>query len=229
MRPPLPVPVGGITAVAITSIAGLTALLSLGAAVAAEPPPSVDAPDLAKGPYSAMRMTFKKTILKINVADIEVRFDKPTQARLAEIARAGGDAAALIPKLAEAAIAAPRAVVQMRMNREVSLDRWMGVVRDNVGEARKAGLISRELADQVSQGLPQWFQPLKERGYQKGDRIVYSMTPDGLRTVVVGQDGQTLLDRSDREKGLRQVVLASYFAPGSEFREPLIKSLLAGN
>ena len=103
------------------------------------------------------------------------------------------------------------------------------MVRDNVDQARKTGLVTRELADRVSQGLPHWFQPVKERGYKKGDRLLYSVLPDGVRTVVISSSGESLLDRSERDAGLRQVVLASYFAPGGEFRDPLIKSLFAGN
>jgi hypothetical protein len=38
-----------------------------------------------------------------------------------------------------------------------------------------------------------------------------------------------LIDRQDNEQGTRRVVLASYFASGSDFREPLVRSLLATN
>jgi hypothetical protein len=100
------------------------------------------------------------------------------------------------------------------------------VVRENLQQAKAAGLISGELVQQVSQGLPQWFAALKERGYEKGDRLIYEVTPDSLRTVVTSSSGQVFLDRTDREQGVRRVVLASYFSPGSEFREPLLRSLL---
>ena len=50
-------------------------------------------------------------------------------------------------------------------------------------------------------------------------------TPDTLRTVVISAGGQVLLDRSENDQGTRRVVLASYFAPGSELREPLLRSL----
>ena len=107
-------------------IAWISTMLVLGATLApanaADPPPSLDAPDLAKGPYSAMRMTLKKTFLKINVADIELRFDKASQARFGDIARAGGDAAAATPKIAEVALRAGCAVVQMRFNRDIPFD-----------------------------------------------------------------------------------------------------------
>ena len=67
---------------------------------------------------------------------------------------------------------------------------------------------------------------LAKRGYEKGDRLVYSITPEGLRTAVFSAGGQVLVDIQDRDPGVRKVVLASYFAPKSDFRGPLLKSLV---
>jgi hypothetical protein len=173
-----------------------------------------------------MRMTLQKTILKINVATLDVRFDKTAQGRFAQLARGKPYSGALAQQLAEVAIGAGHAVVQMRFMRDVSLDRWMGVVRENLDQARAAGLITAEIVQKVSQGLPQWFGALRERGYKKGDRLLYAVAPDSLRTVVVAADGPVLVDRMDRELGTRKVVLASYFAPGSDFRELLLRSLV---
>ena len=187
--------------------------------------PSLDSPELAQGPFAYMHMLLQKTILSINVATIEVRVDKPTQARIAGLARGQAYSDALAQQLANVAIGAERAVVQMRFKRDISLNRWMGVVRENLEQARKAGLINADLERQVGQGLPQWFSALKDRGYEKNDRLVYAVGPSSLRTVVISAGGQVLVDRADAEQGTRRVVLASYFAYGSEFREPLLRSL----
>jgi hypothetical protein len=197
----------------------------LGTTMANESLPSLDSPDLAQGQFAYMHMLLQKTILNINVATIEVRVDKPTQTRLAGIARGQQYSEALAQQLANVAIGAERAVVQMHFKRDIGLNRWIGVVRENLEQARKAGLINADLERQVGQGLPQWFAALKERGYEKNDRLVYAVAPDSLRTVVVSAGGQVLVDRTDREPGARRVVMASYFAYGSEFREPLLRSL----
>jgi hypothetical protein len=188
--------------------------------------PSLNSSELAQGPYSAMRMMLQKTILSIDVATIDVRVDKPTQTRLAGLARGQTYSDGLAQQLANVAIGAERAVVQMQFKRDISLKRWMGVVRENLEQARKAGLIQADLERQVSQGLPEWFAALRDRGYEKNDRLVYAVGPDSLRTYVMSASGQVLVDRTDREQGTRRVVLASYFAYGSEFREPLLRSLL---
>ncbi|HVV52392.1 MAG TPA: hypothetical protein VHO06_22185 [Polyangia bacterium] len=209
--------------------AGLAALLLAPApALTAGGLPSLDAPELARGPYSSMHMLLQKTVLKINVATVDVRFDRPTQSKLAELATGKPYSYALDAQLAQAAIGAARAVVQMQFVRDVPLNRWLGVVRDNLELAREAGLIGRDIEEKVSSGIPQWFAPLADRGYKKGDRLVYAVTPDTLRTVVLSASGQLLLDLSEHEAGARKVVLASYFAPKSDTRELLIRSLWEG-
>ena len=205
---------------------GLAAVLLAPALMAGGALPSLDAPELAQGPYSTMHMLLQKTVLKINVATIDVRVDKPTQSRFAELARDKGYSYELDAQLAATAIGAAHAAVQMQFVRDIPLNRWIGVVRDNMELAREAGLITRDIERKVSDGIPQWFAPLADRGYQKGDRLIYAVSPDTLRTVVVSAGGQLLLDLTEREQGARKVVLASYFAPKSDTREPLIRSLV---
>jgi hypothetical protein len=201
-------------------------LIAVAAAAAAAPAvPSLDGPDLAKGPYSSMHMLLQKTILKVNVATIDVRVDPKTQGRLTELARGKSYSDGLGHQLALAAIDASRAVVQMQFKRDVSLDRWIGVVKDNLEQARKAGLITAEVEKRVGASLPEWFGALRERGYEKGDRLIYAVTREGVRSVVVSTGGQVLVDRKDADPGAPRVVLGSYFATGSEFREPLLRSL----
>ncbi|HEY6477856.1 MAG TPA: hypothetical protein VI456_14870 [Polyangia bacterium] len=206
--------------------AALAALLLASAeALTAGGLPSLDSPELGQGPFSSMHMLLQKTVLKINVANIDVRFDRATQSRLAELARNKEYTYGLDAQLAQVAIGAPRAVVQMQFVRDIPFGRWIGVVRDNMELAREAGLIGRDIEQKVSNGIPQWFAPLADRGYKKGDRLLYAVTPDTLRTVVLSESGQLLLDLSEREAGARKVVLASYFAPKSDTRELLIRSL----
>lgn len=191
--------------------------------------PSLDSKELAQGAYAYMHMLLQKTFLKINVATIEVRIDKPTQVRLSGLATGKTFSDGLAEQLTHTVIGAERGVVQMKFKRDVSLDRWMGVVRENLEQTRKAGLIDAGLEKRVSQGLPESFVALKSRGYEKDDRLIYEIGPGTVRTVVVSGAGQVLVDRLDQDPSLRKVVLCSYFAPGSDFRDPLLRSLFENN
>lgn len=204
----------------------LSAGFPAGRARGADPLPSVDAADLAQGRYASMHMLLEKTVLNIDVATIDVRFDKATQTRFTTAARSQGWSDGLGNQLAGIALGAERAVFQMRFLRSVPLNRWIGVVHDNLERAREAGLITKEVEQEVEAGLPGWFAALRDRGYEKGDRLIYAVGADTLRTMVVSPGGQTLVDRNDPGPRGRRVVLASYFAPKSEFREPLLRSLI---
>ena len=188
--------------------------------------PSLAGPGLAQGSYSSMHMLLQKTFLKINVATIDVVFDRKSQGQFASLAQGKAYSDALAQQLAPVAIGTDRAVVQMQFVRDVPLGRWIDVVRDNLKQARAAGLVSGDLEKKVGAGLPQWFSALEKRGYEKGDRLLYALAPGSLRTVVIAASGQVLLDREEADPGVRGVVLASYFAPGSDFREPLFRSLV---
>ncbi|HSS39475.1 MAG TPA: hypothetical protein VLT58_11960 [Polyangia bacterium] len=188
---------------------------------------ALNAPDLAQGPYASMHMRLQKTFLKINVADVDVRVDRPTQARFAQVAAGQAYSPALESQLAPIAIGAARAVVQMQFLRDVPLNRWVGVVRDNLEQARDAGLISRDVERRVSDALPGWFAAVKDRGYLKGDRVTYSVSHDALHTIVTAANGQVLVDMTQAGGEGPHVVLATYFAPKSDTREPLLRSLLS--
>ena len=207
----------------------LLAVLIAGAALAAAPLPATEGGDLGSGPYATMHMLLQKTVLNINVATIDVRFDKGTQGRFAQIATGKAYSSDLGHQLALAAIDAKHAVVEMKFKRDIPLNRWIGVVKDNLEQARKAGLISKDVEQRVGGSLADWFGALKDRGYEKDDRLIYAVMPDSVRSVVVSKGGQVYVDRVDPGHEGRRVVLGSYFATGSEFREPLLKSMFGSN
>jgi hypothetical protein len=188
--------------------------------------PSLDSPELAQGPFAAAHMLLEKTIFGIRVADIDVRFDRPAQSRFAELSHDQPYSEALEGRLAAVAIGAGHAVVQMTFLRDIPFQRWLGGVRDNLGQARAAGLITAQIERRVGDGIPDLFATIRERGYQKGDRLIYAVTPETLRTVVVSAGGRVLVDTSDGNPGVRRVVLASFFAPQSDSRQPLLRALV---
>ncbi|MBN2196467.1 MAG: hypothetical protein JW751_26890 [Polyangiaceae bacterium] len=197
-----------------------------GTLLAGEPVPSLTAGDLAKGPFSSMHMLLEKTVLKVDVLTVDVKVTKKTQDKFAQIATGKGYTPELGNQIADIAIKADDALVQLEFKRDVGLNMWIGEVRRNLQQARDAGLISPDLQQKVSDSLPSSFSALSERGYKNGDRLLYRVRPDSLRTVVVGPDHATvLLDRIDKDPGARRVPMACYFAPASDFRDLLLKSL----
>jgi hypothetical protein len=206
--------------------AWLLVSLCVGSLMAAGPLPSLNSKELGEGPYSLAHMLLEKTILKVDVLTLDVRFSKESQAKIAELANGKSYSSALGQQVAPIAIKAERAVVQMKFIRDVSLDKWMDVLKENIAQARKAGLVSAGLEKKVNDNLPKTFAGVKERGYLKGDRLLYDVRPDSLRSAVVGADGKVFVDQTINEGDVARVVMAAFFAPESEFRTPLLRSLL---
>ena len=205
--------------------AGLAASLFVGSILYAAPPPSLNSAELASGPYSSMHMLLEKTFLNVDVLTVDVRFGKKVHPELVKLAKGKQYSEALGNQVANVAIKADDAVVQLKFVRDVSLDQWIDAVRENLQQARDAGLITAAVQQKVSNGLPQWFSAIKERGYLSNDRVLYRVQADKLRTVVVAANGKVLVDRTDGGRDAPHVVMASYFAPKSDFRELLVKSL----
>jgi hypothetical protein len=198
-------------------LTGLLASLCITSLVAAGP--------LGSGPYSSMSMLLEKTFLKVDVLTVNVVVGKKAQGEMTKLAQGKQYSEGLGEQIAKVAIGADDALVTLTFQRDVSLDQWIDAVRENLTQARKAGLMTADTEKKVSEGLPTWFAAIKDRGYEKNDKLSYRVTADSLHTKVVSAGGTKLVEFKDSDKSAPRVVMASYFAPGSDFREPLLKSL----
>lgn len=207
----------------LTPLLGAAALA--GALALQELTPPLDTASLAEGPYARMHMLWEKTFLKVDVLTLDVRVGEETAARLGALAGGRSYSKKLADSLAAAALDARDAFVRIRFERNVSLDQFLDGVRDNLRKARDAGIIGAATYDTISSGLPRWFAFLRERGIHDGDRILYRIRGDTLRTAFVAREGDVLLDQTDLGAGRRLAVLGSYFVRGSDFRDGLIRSL----
>jgi hypothetical protein len=201
------------------ALATILCATALGAA-----PAMAQFPALGEAPFGHMRMLFERTIFNVDVLTLDICFDAPTAAGIAEHARdgrtdAGDDAIAAV------AIAAMTALGRIEFRRNVSLGQFLGGIRDEQRKAVRAGLLADSTYRLIGDSLPVWFHFLDERGIRTDDQIVYVFRSDSLRTVYRDRDGRVLLDRIDVGEQRRTSVIATWLAPGSDFREPLLRSL----
>ena len=89
-------------------------------------------------------------------------------------------------QIAQAAMDAQRAVVQMKFVRDIPFDRWIDVVKENLEQAREAGLISQRGRAAGRHGLPLWFAAAQGSRLPEGRPAdVRDQPATALRTVVV--------------------------------------------
>jgi hypothetical protein len=215
-----------------TFIAALTAC-AVGAtivpmAMAGGAVPSLGDGSLASGPFSKMHMLLEKTILKVDVVTIDVRVDGKAQGEFTKIAQGKKIEGDVEEQLAKAALAIDNAVVQMKFERDVSLSQWIDQVSGSLDKAVSAGYITSGRKSQVMNGLPNWFAPVKDRGFKEGDKVLYRVQNGGVRTVLVQADGQTTVDQNDNGADAARVLFAGYFAPDADLRG-LLRTLPSAN
>jgi hypothetical protein len=206
-----------------------TLLLSLALLQPAQSPsgvPDLDVEALASGPFSSMHMLMEKTIFGVDVLTIDVRFDRATQERFRTLAGSPPLSSQAIDRIAAAAVDAGEVWASIAFRRRVSLSQWLDGVGDSLGRASRAGLIQEQTYRELMANLPRWFAAVAERGFQAGDRILYRGYPDRLRTLLVTPEGRVLVNHVGEGAAPRRTLLAGYFAPGSDTREPLVRSLL---
>ncbi len=197
-------------------------------AVPAAVPAGVDTSGLAGGRYGVMETLLEKTIFKVDVLTLTLRVDPATASRLGELVTGAGPRSAREDSAVAAILRAPDVLAEIRFKRTVSLGQFLGGVRDDMKKALAAGIISRGRFEAVSDSLPVWFSFLGDRKAREGDTVFYRMDPDSMRTVYVGRDGEVLLDLLQPDPRARLGVLGSYLAPGSDFRDGLLRSLFGG-
>lgn len=207
---------------------GVFSLAAAAASLSAQPTPDMERDALATGAFSRMHMLYERTIFNIDVLTVDMQFDEPSQRAFREAAAGRGYSDELAERVATIALDATNVFLAVEFRRDVSLDRWVSGVRENLRMAHQWGVIDVETYRHVSEQLPRWFRSIADRGFREGDRILYRAYPDRLRTVLVGVDGRIFVDQTDRGAGPRRALLGGYFAPGSDFREPLVRSLLPG-
>ena len=189
-------------------------------------PPSQSSPEWAQGPYSAMHMLLEKTVFNIDVLTVDVRVGKRVHRRFVEVIGANKQySEPLSERLAKVALDADDALVEVGYLRDISFEQWMEGVIENLDRAEAAKLITEEVRQRVQERVPVAFAAIKERGYERGDRLLYRVRADLVRMVVVSEKGKIYVDTTDVDKDAPRVVMASYFAPKSDFRAPLLRSL----
>ncbi len=190
---------------------------------------AVDTASLANGPYSTMQTLLEKTIFQVDVLTIQMRFGPEASKRLESVADGRPYSSELADSVATIALEAQDVWAVLRFKRDVSLNQFLGSVRGNLKRAWEAGIIDAATLDNVSQSLPGWYDFLAERGILKADEMMYRIRGDTLRTMYRAVTGEILLDQIDIGPERRLSVLGSYFAPKSEFRKGLTKSLFETN
>jgi len=170
----------------------------------------------------------ERTIFQVNVVRLTVRYDSATAARISDVVEGRDYSSSLADSVSAAVLGARRVNAYVQFVRDIGLDRFLSSVRDNMAKARDAGMLADSAFRRFEGELPGWYSELEGRGVLDGDVTEYQIRGDSLRVVYRSAAGDTLISRTDVGEQHRRAVLGGYLAPGVDFREGLIRSLLRG-
>jgi hypothetical protein len=172
-------------------------------------------------------MKYEKTFLGIDVANVDVTFDAATREQFAALAANQPYSDQLAERMARTALGAQNVSVVVQFLRNASLKDFLDAAHKNLERARNAGYLSQSAFTTAWGNVQRDFRVLAGRGLKKGDRVIYRATPSSLRTTVMAGD-RVLLDVTSPGEDPRRAMLASYFAPRTDFRAGLIKNVFRG-
>ncbi|NIR45706.1 MAG: hypothetical protein GWN99_15000 [Gemmatimonadetes bacterium] len=172
-----------------------------------------------------MRMLLEKTIFAVDVLTLDVWLGGDASGRIETLLDEHERSSWLEDTIATIARDARHARVELQFVRDVSLGQFVDGIREDLKKVYEADLIPQAKYEEISSNLPVWFSFLDERGIKDGDRILYGIEGDTLRTRYMSVSGRELLDQTDVGPAHRLAVMGSYFVRDSSFREKLLKSL----
>lgn len=172
-----------------------------------------------------MRMLLEATIFRIDVLTLEVHIAGATADRIRTLTGSGGRTEQAVDSVSDLAADATRAYARLDFLRDISLDRFLGAVRENADRAAEADYIDPETAAFIQASLPEWYAFLEGRGIEEGDRMEYFIRGDTLTVHYASASDSLLMNQTDVGPERRRSVLGGYFAPGSDFRDGLLDDL----
>ncbi len=175
-------------------------------------------------PFLTVRTLLEKTIFNVDVLTLELWLGPETVERLGPLLPLAQNKEAR-EAAARVAWDSRDAWAELIFQRGVGLNQFLDGIDENMRRARDAGLITSEGYDMVATGLPVAFAPLDKGGIAEGDRILYRVRGDTLRTVYQRGTGELVVDQTDIGPERRLSLLGSFFVSGSDFRPGLLESL----
>lgn len=184
-----------------------------------------DTTELDAGRYGRMYALLERTLFQVDVAELTLRYDSATAGRVRGLVRNREFSEPLTDSVAGAVLGAERVHGRLEFLRGVGLDQFLESLRQSMEKARDADLLADSAYRSFRGQLRGWYAALEGRGVEEGDVTEYRIRGDTLRVIYRSGGGDVLIDRTDIGGEHRRAVLGGYLAPGSDFREGLIRSL----
>lgn len=138
-------------------------------------------------------------------------------------------AEALKDSIANACLHATHADVSMRFLRTVTHGQFMGGRDDALEVMVEEALLTEAEAELLAEDMDQLFAFLRSDPIRKGHEIRYTVRGDTVKTLVLWEDGTVAQNIVRAYPEYRLYTMGSLFAPGAEFHDGLMRTILDPN
>lgn len=186
--------------------------------------------NLGTVPYSHLSMLFEATMFRLDVAVVEAFLPAETADRLGGIVTSESVDGSSVPegpasRIASVVMEADPVVFRLTFLRDLGWGRFLDRTRGNLHAAVESGEWTEEQFERIWPTVEEAFSPLEKRGVLEGDALYYVVSEERVHSLYYSPESELLVEfeqsGEDRAGGTR----AAFFAPGSEFREKLFRSL----
>ncbi len=180
---------------------------------------------VGSGPNSVMRMKFEVTIMKIDVAFVDVSISPMTSAAIGTLIQNGECAADHADTIGSLVLTADTMLIRMSYLRDSKFDSIIKGTRKGLEAAVRSNVITGDEFDRIWPLLQADLMTLAGRGTMKGDALMFRIDGPQVRTVYTDPSGGHLLDVTYSGSEWARGIKASFFSRESKFSDKLIKSL----
>ncbi|NUO50185.1 MAG: hypothetical protein HOV80_15130 [Polyangiaceae bacterium] len=185
----------------------------------------IDGGGLGTGRYARLHVLLEKTILNVDVLNLDVHVDQATADKIEGIVKGHDRTPERERAVVSAVLGASAAYAELKFLRGFGREDFVKGSLGDLGKAYQAKLIDRSEYDRVNRDFAGWFAFLGDRGVEKGDLLKNRGGASGLRSVFVDNGGKQRMDITTPGRPPMRTLLATYLAPGGELRDPLVGSL----
>lgn len=167
---------------------------------------------------------YEASILKIDAMRLQARVDEATASAVEALVRGAARSPGLEQEVARRYQAAREATIDMEFLVGVSGGTFVSNTVKAIRDLGRDGTLTEAEADRFGREAAARFEFLHAAGVRSGDRLQYHVSADTVTTTY--RRGETIL-KVDRQTDARarDVTLATYFAPSSDFRNGLLDDL----
>lgn len=164
---------------------------------------------------------YEASIFQIDAMRLRVTVDEPTGAAVERLVRGAKRTSALNEAMARCYRGAEQATIDMEFLVGVSGETFISNTTKAIRALGHDGSLSAAAADTAAREASERFAFLRTTGVRPGDRLQYRVVGDTVITTYRRGEEVLAVDRAIGPRA-RDAILATYFAPSSDFRKGLL-------